>query len=500
MVPLSAVALVFIFFRTLCSASSSPYVFHNLPDQGLTLVQRKAVRLQTQAHWHSNSSYQDGNASHKLRKVHGRHHGPPAGGCSDPANCLRTSELHDHGAHTQSEGSSSSNSRSMTFLLRHISMPRKLSAIIIGLGVLAMVTTRGLEQLFQNGLSKTVFVIDVLVWYFATAVYLATSQEIARTTSSNIDIGIICFMQVFAGSALLPLAEVKALGNMSLHAALIATVVACAFYYGSYFALDGLARGGVLVVASVRSLEPFSTACLMVMFGGESLNSIHYFLIMLAIVGVALSTYDPVNFEDQVKGTTGALIMVLLVANLCYSLRNVTLHYARDLIGFGEKITLFVASCAMAPIPALASFGLMFGMYRQWRPDQFTVRDPVLLGTSIVSFVLYNLASFLVLMRLDPTTHAMLLIGKRVVTVLLACAIMHQWPSWLQVVGLSITSIAVKFFESQKKAKDKDEVATGQKLNHTAKFRDLIMSQGALAVFASSLICVCTGVAMYSPS
>lgn len=366
-----------------------------------------------------------------------------------------------------------------------------------------MLFPRLIQYIFEHlSLCTTVFVIDVLVWYFATVVYLTTSQEIARESGNDVAIGVVCFLQVFAGSALLPMAEINSLGNVSWRLSIaLFGCVACAFFYASYFALDALAHGGILVVSNIRALEPLSTTFLMVMFGGETLNCTQYLVVLLAIFGVVLSTYDASSYAEQFTRGAMGIILVLVLANFCYSLRNVILHHARDLVG-KSKITLFIACCAMAPIPASVSFGMIFATKPEW-PENLLNLDLGLLGTSVSSFVLYNLASFFVLMSTSPTTHAMLLIGKRIVTVLLACALVQEWPTCLQLIGLTLTAVAVKLFESakSKEVESSNVRATARtvqipKVNH---FQEFVSSPPALTACAFALCFVCTGVALCMP-
>merc|ERR1719277_616435 len=102
-------------------------------------------------------------------------------------------------------------------------------------------------------------------------------------------------------------------------------------------------------------------------------------------------------------------------------------------------------------------------------------------------------------MRLSPTTHSMLLIGKRVVTVLLACVILQEWPTLAQVIGLGVTTFAMKMFESSKTpaGEKKQKASSSEDVRPLTKFEKFVASPTALASGTFSLICVCSCLATY---
>jgi drug/metabolite transporter (DMT)-like permease len=361
------------------------------------------------------------------------------------ANSLKQ-DLHPSSKQTNTHKQSMlSRSLSRVVADEKLKMSRHVSCALLTIGALSMLVLRVVEHYRKiRCVATMVFVADLLVWYLGTSVYLVASQGIARADSDPLAIGLICFLQVFAGAALTPITGgVNILRQVPWHSLLIASFVACAFFYGSFFNLAGLAQGDVVLVANVRSLEPLSTTCLMLMFGGETMSWPKGFAMFISIFGAGLSTYDPATWaDDQNTKARFGIFIIIVISNFCYSIRNVAQYCARNIEGFSDKTALFGASCAMAPVPAISSFLLALGA---GSPPAVQLKDADgLLGISIASFTLYNLASFLVLMRVSPTMHSMLLVGKRVVTVLLALAIAHEWPSALQLTALILTVLGMK--------------------------------------------------------
>jgi hypothetical protein len=130
--------------------------------------------------------------------------------------------------------------------------------------------------------------------------------------------------------------------------------------------------------------------------------------------------------------------------------------------------------------------------------------DPSLLALSTVSFVLYNLASFLVLMRVSPVTHTVLLAGKRVVTTWLACALAGQMPTTIEIAGMCITTVSVYAFEVAKRKRDKGifseeaaEIKSGDKTSEQNLIQQLLRSQKFVGIFTCALTVACFFVAVY---
>lgn len=393
-------------------------------------------------------------------------------------------------------------------------------------GVVLMVATRVLQRLFgEDRFGILVLLADIVAWYVTSSVYLAASQELIKLTDGP-SIIIIPAVQVLAGSVILPFgqafSEGQSLKTLSWHYLIILASVGCAQYFGSFFQFESLAHGGLMLVQNVRALEPFSTTCLMVLFAGESITCLQYLGIILAVVGVVIANYHPFN-SDQHSDSFLA-VAVLLAANLLYSLKSVLLSEASKFgFNFKPQVTIFAVCCAMALLPS----AFLFTLYRLFYPNPVTISslfpNSLLLLTSSLSFVVYNLASFLVLMQVKPTSHAMLLTGKRVVTTLLACVLANQLPRLVETAGLIIVVMGLLFFEAEKRRQlatvsvpklqapsKTDRITTDTQLQESSKadaittntqaqtmIMQLLVSHSNLAIFISMMLATCVGLSLF---
>merc|ERR1719221_87344 len=145
-----------------------------------------------------------------------------------------------------------------------------------------------------------------------------------------------------------------------------------------------------------------------------------------------------------------------------------------------------------------------------WATSRHLLVDPGPLVGSAVTFVLYNLASFRVLIRVSPTTHAMLLTLKRVATVLVACMLLQQLPTLAQTLGLFITTFGVVSFETEKrrqkmllaeaqKSQERDAAAPPRERSNAKEehmISQCLESSTGIATLSSVLVVACLCVAL----
>jgi drug/metabolite transporter (DMT)-like permease len=364
--------------------------------------------------------------------------------------------------------------------------------------IVAMLSVRAWQQVAQC--TWLIFSIDLAVWYILTSVNMASSHELL-ILGDGLVVNMLALVQIFAGITMLPFGHVANLTELSLHHLYIITLCGSCFYFFGFFMLEGLLHGGIILVSSVRALEPFSTTFIMVMFAGESLNGCQYLAIFAAVVGIIIAR--PFAGGD-VSMSNLAVVASCLFANLLNSLRNVFLHEASKL-GFrlNSKILVY-ALCSCMALPAGIA---MLALHQTFHPIPVAIRsvfpDPSLLMISAVSFVLYNVASFLVLMRVGPVTHVVLLAGKRVVTALLACALAGEMPTRFESVGMCVTTASVYAFEvarrtqtSQSSAGNTHEMASNpaKQNSDTSEqhiFKQLLLSSKGVGISMCALTVAC---------
>jgi len=389
--------------------------------------------------------------------------------------------------------------------------------------VIAMLGLRVLERLVEfRHLGTLIMLADVIAWYVITSVYLAACQELLTLSSGPATI-IISMIQVSSGLVILPFGDVSNLNKLSGHYFMILAGCGSVFYFSSFFVLEGLSHAGIILVSNIRALEPISTTLIMVMFGGECLSRLQYLSILLAVFGVIVAgnNLGKTNFNGFV------MVMLLLWSNVLYSLRNILIQQASELgFAFKSKMTVFVICCSMA-LP-LGGIMLVLGHFANLPHMMISsvFVDPWLLAISSLSFTLYNVASFLVLMRVKPVMHVVLLAGKRVVSVLLACALSHHLPSSAEVLGMCITIISVAAFEVERRKSsllnnaaeratevhrekqgdgkldlaDKATVAKAAKTEAGSMIKQLLLSRMKFTIILSLLTVACISMALYSCS
>jgi len=373
--------------------------------------------------------------------------------------------------------------------------------------VIAMLGLRVLERLVEfRHLGTLIMLADVIAWYVITSVYLAACQEL-RTLSSGPATIIISMIQVSSGLVILPFGDVSNLNKLSGHYFMILAGCGSVFYFSSFFVLEGLSHAGIILVSNIRALEPISTTLIM-MFGGECLSRLQYLSILLAVFGVIVAgnNLGKTNFNGFV------MVMLLLWSNVLYSLRNILIQQASELgFAFKSKMTVFVICCSMAlPLGGIMLVLGHFANLPHMMISSVSV-DPWLLAISSLSFTLYNVASFLVLMRVKPVMHVVLLAGKRVVSVLLACALSHHLPSSAEVLGMCITIISVAAFEVERRkssllnnAAERATEVHREKQGDEAKteagsmIKQLLLSRMKFTIILSLLTVACISMALYS--
>jgi drug/metabolite transporter (DMT)-like permease len=203
----------------------------------------------------------------------------------------------------------------------------------------------------------------------------------------------------------------------------------------------------------------------MAMFGGEKVSVWQAICIVFVVAGLFVQALDLRRLSSLV-GVVGPSvflnIVVGMMGNCCYSLRNIVLSHAADLLPSMPKIMLFGTTCLLALLPSLCllSSYLPTGELNQ---TSVLLSHPWLVLGSASAFVLYNLASFLVLLRTKPVRHGMFINGKRIASVLLACVIAHEIPTVLEFIGLLTTTLGIAMFERMKSRDEKPPTAIVEK-------------------------------------
>jgi len=348
-----------------------------------------------------------------------------------PVN-YRTSGLADRqGLGVDTASTASSNNRVVTLVT------------MVGLSVLAR-----LADVVES--SRAALVADCVVWYLATTIYLVESTKV-QGPNPTIALSLLStVVQLGSGAAMLPLG-----GRQLLTIPIWPRVVhwrlavgGVAFFIGSALSVVALCNIPFVEVANVRCLEPFTTTGLYFATGGAlDLSAWQVIGLALAVGGVLMSNVDPSHTQVTLAASWALIIML---SNCGFSTRNVVMSNVGSQVPKGSKLLVFTLTCFWAALCG----GLMLGCFCfvDGKGLQFANYDLWALCMSSLAFVLYNLASFQVLIKLNPVAHSMLISGKRVFTVLYAWVILRFVPSNWCLVGMLVTASGCYLFEMKESA------------------------------------------------
>eukprot|EP00451_Oxyrrhis_marina_P039783 CAMPEP_0204393988 /NCGR_PEP_ID=MMETSP0469-20131031/62612_1 /ASSEMBLY_ACC=CAM_ASM_000384 /TAXON_ID=2969 /ORGANISM="Oxyrrhis marina" /LENGTH=1047 /DNA_ID=CAMNT_0051388095 /DNA_START=45 /DNA_END=3188 /DNA_ORIENTATION=+ len=330
-------------------------------------------------------------------------------------------------------------------------------AFIAG-AVLAVVVPRIVEMYVQNQFTfYMVFLMDVAVWYLTTSVYMAASAQLFVADSSMTRRIVVTILQVCAGGALLLFGGAGKIVYGETRLIILLLAAGCAYFFASLYVLEGLTRASAVFVCNIRALEPLSTALFVMLAGGTVLRAWQMVGLVVAILGVMLSTLDP-SSAHSVAGSApqshvhvALNLVIVMLANVMNSVRNIVMAQTAGLVEGVPKATLFACTCVCAFPFGVISLVIASTTALEPQPSVLSMRfDPALLAISSTCFVLYNLCSFFVLVRVQPVVHSVLLTGKRVVTVILACVLLKQFPNGLGAAGVLVNVVGLAIFEADK--------------------------------------------------
>jgi len=307
------------------------------------------------------------------------------------------------------------------------------------------------------------------------------------------------------GPSFLALPKGRIIANMSRQRIRLFLAVGGAFYFQSFFTLQGLSRStNVDYVLSLKACEPLTTVVLMLMLQGSVIISTRQVAsIALAVLGLLISAGAFTLRQAHLEVTWQAMAFItffVFVANFCVSTRNLILFAASECAAANgselqvkmSKGTIFTTSCAFAfcigvPLCAL----IVMADLRRGGPELLAQdlaiasaqwRDVLVCSAS---FGLYNYCSFVVLSFVQPALHSLLASAKRLFAVALVWIVEFRTPGEKEVVGMVLLiagAMGVELFKPPETEKSK--VAKAAVAKATVETASSLRSMWHLAVLS----------------
>ena len=220
------------------------------------------------------------------------------------------------------------------------------------------------------------------------------------------------------------------------------------YFLGNLFGNLAMVMATVSTTQTYKAAEPlFVVVCLRFLnyetFEKQVTKAVVLWLFFI-VLGVAVGTYNP--------PMSLTAMFVAGCSNIVFAISAVQIKTIQDdtslpmLDIFGACVAVgTLAGAAVTAITVLASGGQigLNGMGNASKQDGFM---------SGAAYGLYNCFSFLVLGAVTNTTHAVLKVGKRICTLVIAGLILHDHLGYQQWFGIWMAISAIVMFEDAKKA------------------------------------------------
>lgn len=262
----------------------------------------------------------------------------------------------------------------------------------------------------------------------------------------------------------------------------------CAYFCGSFLVLRSLHHAVVPFVMMGRCCELVTTALLMALAAGETVRPLQAVGLAMALAGGLLAAC-PSTVAFHVVGSTDQPFknaVRLLTASAMYSFRNVVLSEGAGSAADVPKLAMFAAASGCSIVPATIGVCLAAVTGGAATVLEASIDLPSL-AISTLAFGLYSTASFLVLMRMRPVMHSLLLLCKRVVLMLLAWLGVHHLPPHLGTLSVCLTVCGCTLYEIERRAAAVLDVKR-TKLRRTALFSCALGYEAGLPLFACGLL------------
>mmetsp|Transcript_27789 Transcript_27789/g.50756 ORF Transcript_27789/g.50756 Transcript_27789/m.50756 type:complete len:347 (+) Transcript_27789:64-1104(+) len=283
----------------------------------------------------------------------------------------------------------------------------------------------------------------LVLWWYCSAVLCVTSSKVFLV-ATGMPMLLSCLQMVTSWLWCRSLLLVQGQPLVQLHGRTRVLVWKTASFYAMGFILTNVSISlmNASLAETIKSAEPISSVVLAALYTTEGWPSIHKLISLVPIVlGVALA-----SFADATFVTLG--LVAAVGSNFCFSARAMyakkiaeqsnpahcmdDLHLFCYVCSIGSIITAVFAVCMDGP--RLYQLLLELELSKAGL-DWWPVQVAVLNGTM---YCWYNLASFMVLSRVQLVTHATLNVIRRCFIIVVATVVFAVQVTRMNVLGVAL--------------------------------------------------------------
>ena len=297
-------------------------------------------------------------------------------------------------------------------------------------------------------------VFSVCAWYFFNVRYNLANKMVLQ----SLDAVAVGWIQLVSG--LVVMAAMWACGLTPvpvLNKHEILTLMPTSVFYaiGQLTTQAALANGNVSFTHFIKSLEPVVNAVVSAIILGQCLHPVTYLTLVPILFGVYLTTTS--------WHYSSACLVLAMLSNVCFALRNVLAQKHGSIGDFGENpttkktnqlgvITILGSACAL---PFVLIFTRGFSSLLETWSNAISrgIQSKQLatwLAESCLLFSLYQMSSFWVLSLVQPISHSVLNSLKRIVVITAAIIFLQEPVTPLGIVGAILATIGAVVYSLAK--------------------------------------------------
>ena len=288
----------------------------------------------------------------------------------------------------------------------------------------------------------------VFCWYTAAVVSITTSKKVMNIVPLPF---LLCTSQFLSAWIL-----TRVVGNMmSVYKPLqpscrpLVYKIAVAFSLGFILTNCAFSRTSAAFAETIKATEPISSVILGYIYYAEVLTWQTYVCLVPVCIGVATSCYSDDNFD---------MLGFIFAAssNIGFSCRAVFAKLlSRQHPDALDEVSLFTHVSFIGLMILLPCCLIFEGgeIYRVLDEGVHYIDILVLLLINGIAYATYNLMSFMVMMRVNIVTHAVLNVFRRVFIIIITSIYFGNELSWINLGGIFIAVIGVLCFSIFRKEK-----------------------------------------------
>jgi len=310
----------------------------------------------------------------------------------------------------------------------------------------------------SNSSSSACFVVRFLsfyiVWTVCTSIYAMTVRSALDYHAGLASSLRAAMLQLAVGSICTPIWKLR---ELSRESAVQFVVSGLCFMISTTLSIYLIFITTAGFTLTVKICEPMITCVYVAIVNGAGIKWQQCVALVMTSAGLAMCAYSHICASLAPTNEMLVYIAIGLTSNFMLTLRNTTMYKAAQVSGDGprsvvKELQLFSTQCFFGAILACPVFMLMAVASPRAAvllsvSSLFGDHAANLVAVSVVSFVVYNYASFCVLAMLDPALHSLLSATKRTAALAVACALTLHLPSGLELLGIGLVSCGVFTFK-----------------------------------------------------